>query len=301
MQITKTLGSVFLATFLIGYGLVPSTKKISAPVVRSPEVFKEILVQPDKMIRQEEAVSYISAKKFGGGELLDEDYYDENLEYEFDMLETGEFRGDEIKAKSGEIWLGFFAENDTTVVRKTKIDVRRVHDEIADGSNSKRKTGKKVSVKGKNKPLFLLKNTDSIREGKIKTLFNGLTSKEFAEASETERNPTDITKDFVQNYKIGGESYTLRVIRIYSKQANIRFALILERKETKQILDVSRKDDYLATLNWVGDLDRDGKPDLFLSPKIGDNTSEPSLFLSSKADKKNLVKKVAVLLSGDDY
>lgn len=294
MKTAKTFISIFWLTFLIGYASVSLTKK-SVPIRSNSEVSKEIFVLSDKPLSQEEIILYSSAKNFGGSELLDEDYYEENPKYEFKMLETGEFHGDEVNAKSGETWLGFFAENGNLFLRKTKIGVRRVHDAIVDDDNPKRKTGIKVSVKSKTAPMFLLKNADFLKEGGVKTLFKGVTSHEAGEASEIKRYPTDIRKGFVQNYQIGGKSYTLRVVKVFSKQANINFALILEKEKTKQILHVSREDDYLGTIYWVGDIDRDNKPDFFLSPWIQENVSESSLFLSSKADKKNLVKKVSSL------
>jgi hypothetical protein len=74
----------------------------------------------------------------------------------------------------------------------------------------------------------------------------------------------------------------------------IVFALVLESEQTKQILHVSGED-YLGILFWVGDLDRDNKPDFFLGAWIKENITESSLFLSSEAEKNNLVKKVALM------
>ena len=160
MKRIKPFISIFFATFLIGYVSVPSTNKLS--IVNNVEISKETFAQEGKLYLKGEIISYASAKKFAGSELLDKDHYEDNSKYEFDLLETGEFHGDEVEAKSGETWLGFFAENNMTFLRKTKIKVRRVYDSIVDG-NPKRKTGKKVSVKGKNKPIFLLKNADSLK------------------------------------------------------------------------------------------------------------------------------------------
>lgn len=74
------------------------------------------------------------------------------------------------------------------------------------------------------------------------------------------------------------------------------FVLILEFERAKQILHVSIED-YLGTLFRVGDLDRDSKPDFYLSPWIKENISESSLFLSSEAENNNLVKKVALMVT----
>ena len=46
-------------------------------------------------------------------------------------------------------------------------------------------------------------------------------------------------------------------------------------------------------LLWAGDLDRDGKLDLYVSVTQHYNVSERKLFLSSQADEGQLVKEVA--------
>ncbi len=50
----------------------------------------------------------------------------------------------------------------------------------------------------------------------------------------------------------------------------------------------------LGNLYWVGDLDRDGKPDFFTNLYLNENGDYLNLYLSSRAKKGKLVKKVAV-------
>ena len=72
-------------------------------------------------------------------------------------------------------------------------------------------------------------------------------------------------------------------------------SLILENGTSKQVLHSNRSfsnDDYLGALEWVGDLNRDGKPDLYLDLYIHDNAIYKNLFLSSEAEKGKLVKKI---------
>ena len=49
----------------------------------------------------------------------------------------------------------------------------------------------------------------------------------------------------------------------------------------------------MTEILWIGDLDADGMPDMIIdmSPKY--SYSNPTLFLSSKADEGNLLKLVA--------
>lgn len=149
---------LFLLTFIIGSILVWSPKnKIVTHDTTVPQK-AEIPVQVETLEKKSDIISYETAKQFGGAEMLDEDYWERETKYEFDLLEVGEFHGDEVTAKSSEKWLGFFGKNADFSLSLTSIEVSRVHDEIVDGKNSKKKTGKKVSFKDKKHPLFLLKD-----------------------------------------------------------------------------------------------------------------------------------------------
>jgi hypothetical protein len=57
-------------------------------------------------------------------------------------------------------------------------------------------------------------------------------------------------------------------------------------------LDVCGNDPYWYLL-WAGDLDRDGKLDLYLSVTQHYDVAERKLFLSSQARRKKLVREVA--------
>ncbi len=293
MKIKKTFIGIFLLTFVVGSALVLSPKNDSVPNETNIQTTPEIPVQIQTEAKKSDIISYEAAKKFGGAEMLDNDYWEKEIKYKFELLETGEFHGDEVTAKSGEKWLGLFGKNNDFHLASTNISVNRVHDEIVDDDNKKKKTGKKVSVKNRSEPLFLIKNANKLSGGNVETLFKGVT---FRETDETEGYSTQLKSEFVYNYQIGGENYALRVEKVFNKKLEIAYALILELGMTKQILHVSA-DDYLGTLFWVGDLDRDNKPDFYLAPWIKENVSESSLFLSSEAEKNNLVKKVASMVT----
>ena len=285
---------VFLATFAIGSILVFSPRKDFVPNKTKVETPPLLPVQSEVAKSDtitSEVILYEDAKKFGGAEMLEDDYFETEVKFKYDFLQAGEFHGDEVTAKSGEKWLGLFGRGQDFRWRSVNIEVSRVHDEIVDGENSRKKTGKKVSFKNEKDSLFLIKNASKLKEGKVITLFKGLTPNEFGESEEYS---TELKSAFVFNYEIGDKTYTLRVRKVFNEKLETVYALILESGMTKQILHVSAED-YLGTLYWVGDLDGDEKPDFYLAPWIQENNSEQSLFLSSEADKNNLVKKVAAL------
>lgn len=297
----KTKGlffGLFLLTFVLGIVVIPFAKKNfgNRHTITPKESSKLNVYEPDKSFeppteKKEIVISYETAKNFGGAEMLEEDFYEKEIKYKFELLQTGQFHGDEITAKSGENRLGLFKQNDGFYLSSTKIDVKRVHDEIVD-ENKNQKTGKKVSVNSKIEPLFLIENASKLKVGKVKTLFGIANPNDLDENNPSKEFKVESPYDFTFN----GENYSLKVQKVFNDKAEIVYALILETNETKQILHVSNED-YLGHLYWVGDLDEDGKPDFFISPWIKENISDVGLYLSSEAEKNNLVKKIATMVT----
>lgn len=286
MKITKTFISVFVLTFIIGFVSVPPQKN-STKTLTVTAALEKLPILPIEPTPELETIEEV------------EHWFDEEKSpYKIKLLETGEgFHGDEIKAKSGETWLGLFKEREGYSLRSTKIKIRRVHDEIVEDKNETRKTGKSVGVEGKLQPIFLLKNADRLREGNVTTLFRGLSRDEVLEDEESELTPdqmlTTLGKDFVRKYKIGGKEYELEVIEAKNKNNEKIFALVLESDGIRQVLHTSAESGSLGTLYWVGDLDRDAKPDFYLDLYVHENVANQVLFLSSEAGNKKLVKMVA--------
>jgi hypothetical protein len=204
MKITKIFTCVFLLTFFIGI--------ISFYLILKTERNVEQVE-----ITQTTPADFSAPKietKFEP-EILEEnnDWRDEHKsKFKIKLLETGEgFHGDEIKAKSGEVWLGLFKENNSYFLRSTKIKISRVHDSVIDGyyeEETKQRTGKTVSVKGKNQPIFLLQNAKNLSEAETKTLFwNNPNEESINETVES----TTLDRKFVREYQLGDKKYILQV------------------------------------------------------------------------------------------
>ena len=269
MKITKTVLGIFLTTFLIGLVFVSSTKR----KVVEPILLTNTIADPKPKAPLDSKIDREIEKKFFDWQEEDE------TKFRIKLLEAGEgFHGDEIKAKSGEVWLGLFKENDKYFLRSTKIKVRPGYDAVIDEAGEK--TGKDVVVKGKNQPLFLVKNAGMLKEGEIKTIF----SPQSSDDGESLQN------GFVADYIFNGNNYTLRVDGEENSSK-----LILESENTKQVLFfVDAVGDSIWRLNWVGDLDGDGKLDVYADLPVFYNFSQRRLFLSSQAENGKLVKQVAM-------
>ena len=287
-KIVKKLGVnliIFLFAFAAGYILVPKFVMISeksrspiAPVVDMPQLnvgaVKELeTIDTNELWKRTEE----SSRKMK-------------------MLETGEgFQPDEIAAQNGESFLGLFEENGDYILRSTKVHVKTVKIDMKyeyDGGTGIRNN---VSVNGKNEPLFLLKNASKIRAGKVTCLFRGLSFKDALIVAYPDKSQADVMtnfgKGFLQEYEFGGKSYALKVIEARDEQDNPITALFLEGDGKRQLLYAALEANVnLGNLYWVGDLDRDGKLDFYMSLGVNSAGYDSYLLLSSEAGNDTLVK-----------
>lgn len=293
MNIKKLFIGVFLSTFLFGviaYFLVPKRENKIIRKITSETIPKKTVQTTPAIIKEE----LETLEEVGGW--VDEEKYP----FKIKLLTTGEgFHGDEVEAKTGETWLGLFQENDKYFLRSTKLNIKRVYDDIIDYKKNQT-TGKTVSVKGKNQPLFLLKNS-RLSNGAVQSLFRGTTWREVIENyKESELSfdeiMTTMKKDFVHNFEIKNKKFALKVIEAKNKNDEKILALITESEGTRQVLHTMRESDEFLSIGdliWAGDLDRDGKPDFYMTLFEHYNVGNSVLFLSSEAENGKLVKKVA--------
>lgn len=220
------------------------------------------------------------------------------------IIETGDsFHGDEMPARNGETWLGFYATTETAEVKNSRLIVKKVHDDIVDDSPSA-KTGKLVSVRGDSDPLFLLKGPSSIRPGVVTSIFRGKTWPEAYRDAPDDVAPIEVVtvldKNFRKRFQLGGIDYELKVIRAVTPDRSPILALVLETESLRQVIHTMRTSyegergdaDWLGmtgTLFWIGDLDNDNKPDLYLDLFVHENVSNSVLLMSTKTKKGQLV------------
>jgi hypothetical protein len=221
------------------------------------------------------------------------------------LLEVGEFHGDEVKARSGEKWLGLYITNGSSSLMTSTLVVKRVYDPIVDDQNPGQITGKRVIVESAATPLFLVNGVDSLRVGPVITA-----------QIDSNTGANFITGDTQIRIKLGNQTYRLKIASKYPRfkddpQSMPSDAqLILETGTSNQVLyDLGEKlksrsqgeleeigelaDTGSWELFWAGDLDSDGKLDLYLKLSDHYNVIEGILFLSSKAEVGQLVKEIA--------
>lgn len=278
MKIAKLWGT-FLLAFLIG--------SFSTLITKSVPVLK--IANPDKKLKELPATpAYLAPEKPQLLVFNTENFWDDSIDkHNKRLLETGAITNiEDIKAKSGETWFGLFERDGKKYLRATKIKISVKQEHGFDW--------KEVSIKGKTEPLFLAKISKNLTEGEVCTLFRGKTFREIEETEELNDSNT-IREGFSKKFNLGEKEYTLREEKRLSEKQESILVLLLETESVSQVLHYiyfAEEGDYVGNLYWVGDLDRDDQPDLFMDfygYEKGGYTS--GLFLSSEAAKGELVKK----------
>lgn len=198
------------------------------------------------------------------------------------LMEVGQFHGDEIDARTGEEWFGLYADEGYGELRLTSVTVNTVHDPIVDDDNEQ--TGKEVSVNQGDAPIFLVKGLKELKPGAVISSFIG------------SQNLIDQTSTHL---KLGDRNYRLVVetqnIKDGMLTENAQLVLICEEeRQVLRALKVSKEPVEVGWyLNWAGDLDGDGRLDLYMQLSNHYNVSDKRLYLSSRAGKGRLLRLAA--------
>ncbi len=198
------------------------------------------------------------------------------------LLEVGEFHGDEVKARTSSGWLGLFVSKKTSALRFTSVRINQVFDPIID-SEGKKATGKRVSVPQVSAPIFLIKNAPTLKAETVKSLVT---------------EEIHLTNSRLVKLVLEGRHYQIKVLT-NSKEENVlsgNAKLQLSYDGINQTLysyKMGESPDAGWSIVWAGDLDGDNKLDVYVDVTYHYNISIKKLFLSSQAGKGQLVREVA--------
>jgi hypothetical protein len=203
---------------------------------------------------------------------------------EIRIMETGTFHGEEAQVKEGELWLGLYKQGNEYRLMPSILSIKTKYDPIVDSVGES--TGAKVSVPGMGEPLFLVSG-------------GGFERSQLIEAVEIGK--TEITSGFDEGFTFGKADYRLHVVTNPGDQTAKKDSfvknnsqLVFSNGEIEQTLyQVTNCSFCRWQVKWIGDLDSDGKPDLYLMLTDHYNVSNQKLFLSSRAEIDGLLKEVA--------
>jgi hypothetical protein len=184
-----------------------------------------------------------------------------------ELVNAGSFHGDEITARSGQQWLGLFVTTAGSKLEPVMIRVSRVHDPIVD-ETERVKTGKAVRVPGRPDPVFLVRNCPELRPSAVTTV----------QAQQVLLpDGADVT------LSLGETRYRLWVEAHAADRSDKKLCLSVSgSRQTLYAVDQASADEGWNLL-WAGDVDGDGKLDLYVDASDHYNVSERRLYLSSRA------------------
>jgi hypothetical protein len=195
------------------------------------------------------------------------------------LLTTGTFHSDEVKARSGERWIGLLHGPSGFVWRAVTIAAHPVNDPVVDEPGEK--TGIEVSVPGR--AILLTKGIPGLLGTKVRTVLD---------------NPEGLIlpEQDALELALNGGGYRIRVSdrRPGDDAPEKPSRLVLESAGKSQVLyewPTGLLDQHCELL-WAGDLDGDGKLDLVMILSDHYNVMETTLFLSSRHSKGDLVKRI---------
>jgi hypothetical protein len=201
------------------------------------------------------------------------------------LLEVGQFHKEEVEAETGEQWLGLHISEDSSMLLNYELTVESVEDPVVDEPGQK--TGKKVAVDLPLQPIFLINSDWILNAGPVETVFEG--------------NPERLERIAPVKLHLAGTSYQLKIAgpedgeKCWQDGLPKNAKLVLATGNSSQVLYTLEEcgSDPTWALLWAGDLDKDGKLDLYVSVTQHYNISEKKLFLSSQADEGQLVQEIA--------
>ncbi len=204
-------------------------------------------------------------------------------------------------------WYGIFTKEDSSEIRKVKISIKKYHHPIFDSDlpeESEDVSGRELVVMEKEKPLFLVSGVKGIQEKKISSVkiketkildrykdnFEYTSVIAFIKPTEelnVSYNDDNIKftaegnlENFNKDYITLDEPY-----RLFVSSENGKRQLINE-------VESFELESQIYGFTWFGDLDNDGKIDVLMSISNHYAVRAHALFLSSYAEKDEVMKDV---------
>lgn len=201
---------------------------------------------------------------------------------QIEILEVGEFHGDEVSEKAAGEWLGLYHFGNTFELLPSTVKVEIVRDEIVGEENEK--TGKKVSIDRNEEPILLIRGGRFIGSHSVRFVFFG---REF------------LNNSFNESFEFNGQRSILQVVSAKPEKENLDYLdesstlVLIENGIKQELYSQDRCNDCFWELIWVGDLDGDAKLDFYLKLSSHYNVKIWRLFLSGSSENGKLVKEVA--------
>lgn len=212
---------------------------------------------------------------------------EEHFKNDFDILLPSEYRDWENKNVAIDLnndWLDLYQDNGTYYLGKVDYTIKRGYSECSGDSTQ--------IINSKNNTILFINNSN-LKLGEIKT---------------AELNKNKIWPHESLTFNFGNDKYTLyaegKVLssakvhtehgeELYQNVADYKLYLSKNNGKKSLFLQQESFNDTFVELLFIGDIDKDGKPDFIFSANRNYEEERVLLYLSSKAKERKLIKKVS--------
>lgn len=203
------------------------------------------------------------------------------------LLHPGQFHGDEVIANAEQLdWYGLFINDTGSYIEKTKIKIDTIYDVILD-EDSTIKSGKFISIENEDRCIILISGLKLI-EGSVDAI---VPSKYYLD-------PGEKMEFTLSNQTYFFEASGIKSDTIFQEWRDITdYKLFFNKNNDPSKKQLLMSEEYLegsiGGIIWIGDLNRDKKPDLIMNLSNHYNRGNTTLLISGDSENGDLVKKVA--------
>ena len=293
MKRTLLSAAACFSAFLVGQllFLVFSSHTPESPSVVDARSFDSQIQQPAPAATPVATKSDNSEVEFDKLETL-LDYVDISESNDLiDLLQTeGIYRESEVVANNGEKWLVLFEQGGEYSLHPATAEVKKKRTQSYVGDEY----DVQLSFNRTGVALFAIRSSIGLKRGAVTTLYHRPSQDEI-----DQRNLPigSMQTGYKRDFNLNGTWYTLRVSRAMDSSGQKVGVLVLEHEGFKQIIATNYYEpgygETIGELLWVGDLDRDGKLDLYFDEDNEKGYFRVGLYLSSAAEPGKLVKLAA--------
>ncbi len=201
------------------------------------------------------------------------------------ILVPGNFHGEDVPPNSGSReWLGLFEGEEGFYVSYVEPSLKRVYDSMLDVEGEK--TGWKVGTNNKDTCTLLVAGL-AVNEGKVDHY------------PIEDKSPLPGSSIYFEGPKVPTSLFVTGRAELVDYGLLMKeYALTLRSGKgtedyTQEFLHIEHLEETRVEILWSGDIDRDGKLDLLINTSNHYNLYQPTLYLSSRAAKGKLLRKMA--------
>ncbi len=200
---------------------------------------------------------------------------------------------DDLDVSSGETWLGLYASKGQLQLASTKVTRSPRKGYIGPGDQP----SDWLKYERKGELFFLVKDIPELKPGKVTTLYRQPNKQQMADPKDYE-----LSDGYRREFVLGQETYILRTSHGITRDGLKAVVLVLEKNGVSQVIDKNfhspaEDRDIVGRLFWAGDLDGDGKLDLYTDWWNEKGSITTILHLSTYASDGDLIGRAATFSS----